>query len=218
MSLSISSPSFTPDESFSSVNGFTEWGTDGLYEARFAYPPTQQLAIVSFASSLPLPTGAVVDQILFEVYDIHPDSDVVVYVKTCPNLAPCETSAWAWTEGQNGWQFLNAQLAGLTIDNANASYVLRVAWPLHMGDDPSTLEFRRALVYYHMTVPPPPAIASFNDVPTGHPFFQFIEAMKASSVTGGCNADPPLFCPDAALTRGQMAVFLAKALGLGWSQ
>jgi hypothetical protein len=29
-------------------------------------------------------------------------------------------------------------------------------------------------------------------------------------------ASPPLYCPDAPLTRGKMAVFLAKALGLDW--
>jgi hypothetical protein len=59
-----------------------------------------------------------------------------------------------------------------------------------------------------------PATASFNDVPTNHPFFQYIEALKASGITGGCQASPPLYCPDNPLTRGQMAVFLAKALGL----
>ena len=63
-------------------------------------------------------------------------------------------------------------------------------------------------------VSPAPAQATFNDVPTNHPFFQFIEALKASGITGGCQASPPLYCPDAPLTRGQMAVFLAKALGL----
>ena len=40
------------------------------------------------------------------------------------------------------------------------------------------------------------------------------EALKASGITGGCSVSPPLFCPADPLTRGQMAVFLAKALGL----
>ena len=63
-------------------------------------------------------------------------------------------------------------------------------------------------------VSPAPGSATFNDVPTNHPFFQFIEALKASGITGGCQASPPLYCPDNSVTRGQMAVFLAKALGL----
>jgi len=57
--------------------------------------------------------------------------------------------------------------------------------------------------------------ATFNDVPTGHPFFQFIEALAASGITAGCG-DGTDFCPNAPLTRGQMAVFLSKALGLHW--
>jgi len=61
-------------------------------------------------------------------------------------------------------------------------------------------------------VSPAPPSATFNDVPTSHPFFQFIEALYASGITAGCGGGN--YCPDAALTRGQMAVYLAKALGL----
>ena len=53
-------------------------------------------------------------------------------------------------------------------------------------------------------------------MPTSHPFFPYVEALKASGITGGCSVSPPLFCPDSPLTRGQMAAFLAKALGLYW--
>ena len=70
------------------------------------------------------------------------------------------------------------------------------------------------LVVEAFPVSPAPAQATFNDVPTNHPFFQFIEALYASGITAGCQAMPPLYCPDSPLTRGQMAVFLAKALGL----
>ena len=59
---------------------------------------------------------------------------------------------------------------------------------------------------------PAPAQATFSDVPLTHPFSQYVEALAASGITAGCGAGK--FCPDAALTRGQMAVFLAKALGL----
>ena len=64
-------------------------------------------------------------------------------------------------------------------------------------------------------VHPAPSVATFNDVPTDHPQFQFVEALAASGITAGCGAGN--YCPTAALTRGQMAVFLAKALGLHWS-
>jgi hypothetical protein len=63
-------------------------------------------------------------------------------------------------------------------------------------------------------VSPAPVFPDFNDVPTTHPFFQFIEALYASGITAGCGSGN--YCPDAPLTRGQMAVFLSKALGLQW--
>jgi hypothetical protein len=55
-------------------------------------------------------------------------------------------------------------------------------------------------------------VASFGDVPTNHPFFPFVEALVASGITAGSGGGN--YCPDAPLTRGQMAVFLAIALGL----
>jgi uncharacterized repeat protein (TIGR01451 family) len=52
----------------------------------------------------------------------------------------------------------------------------------------------------------------FGDVPPGHIFFRFIEALAEAGITGGCNVSPPLYCPDASVTRGQMAVFLIRGL------
>jgi hypothetical protein len=45
-----------------------------------------------------------------------------------------------------------------------------------------------------------------------HPYFRFIEALAAAGITSGCGAGN--YCPDRNVTRGEMAVFLAKALGL----
>jgi hypothetical protein len=81
---------------------------------------------------------------------------------------------------------------------------------------PNLQFFGWAEVWWKRMVSYPPAVATFNDVPTNHPFFQYIEALRASGVTGGCQASPPLYCPDNPVTRGQMAVFLSKALGLHW--
>jgi S-layer homology domain len=57
-------------------------------------------------------------------------------------------------------------------------------------------------------------MASFTDVPTNAQFFAEIEAMKESGITAGCTATT--FCPDANVTRRQMAAFFARALGLYW--
>ncbi len=56
----------------------------------------------------------------------------------------------------------------------------------------------------------------FQDVPPNHPFFRHIQKLKELGITKGCN--PPegtLFCPDKAVTRAEMAVFLWRAFGGG---
>jgi len=68
--------------------------------------------------------------------------------------------------------------------------------------------------FWHRQVAPAPAVATFGDVPTGHQFFRYVEALVASGITAGCGGDN--YCPDQPVTRGQMATFIAKALGLGF--
>ena len=111
-----------------------------------------------------------------------------------------------------GLSFQSADLTpdDLTVDNLNDSYYVQVN-----GSD-SSRPLAGIVVGYLLQVSPAPNTATFNDVPTGHLFFQYVEAMAASGITAGCSAAPPLYCPDQPLTRGQMAAFLAKALGLQW--
>lgn len=58
----------------------------------------------------------------------------------------------------------------------------------------------------------PSATATFNDVPAGHAHAAGIAAVSAAGITRGCGADA--FCPDAKLTRGQMASLLDRPLDL----
>ena len=53
----------------------------------------------------------------------------------------------------------------------------------------------------------------FNDVPVGHWAHSQVVAMAVSGITGGCSSNPPMFCPDAPVTRAQMAVFMTTSLG-----
>ena len=55
----------------------------------------------------------------------------------------------------------------------------------------------------------------FTDVPTTHVFFKYIQKMKELGSTSGCTTTT--YCPEDPVTRGQMAVFLARALGLHWT-
>jgi hypothetical protein len=94
------------------------------------------------------------------------------------------------------------------VNNATRKYYVQVTNSTTNG----TTSFNSLRVFYRLNVAPAPATATFSDVPVGHPQRQFIEALVAAGVTGGCGAGT--YCPDAPLTRGQMAVFLSVALGL----
>jgi hypothetical protein len=59
----------------------------------------------------------------------------------------------------------------------------------------------------------PPACTGtvFEDVPcTGGTFDPWIEDLAGRGISGGCQVSPPLYCPDAAVTRAQMSAFLLK--------
>lgn len=51
----------------------------------------------------------------------------------------------------------------------------------------------------------------FNDVPSGHWAFPYVQRMKDLNLTSGCSASPPLYCPDSNITHGQAAVFIIGA-------
>jgi hypothetical protein len=59
---------------------------------------------------------------------------------------------------------------------------------------------------------PPPAVGIFIDVPAADAFAPWIEDLYNRGITGGCSAVPLLFCPNSAVLRQQMAVFLLKTL------
>ena len=54
--------------------------------------------------------------------------------------------------------------------------------------------------------------SGFTDVPAGHWAAPWIKQLAAEGITGGCGAG--VYCPEAAVTRAQMAVFLVKAFNL----
>jgi S-layer homology domain len=76
------------------------------------------------------------------------------------------------------------------------------------------LAFAGCLVFSQRQVAPASGPATFTDVPTSSPWFPYVEALVDTGVTGGCA--PGLYCPNDPVTRGQMATFLAKALGMGF--
>ena len=58
---------------------------------------------------------------------------------------------------------------------------------------------------------PPKCTGVFQDVSCPDAFaVDWIEELASETVTGGCSVSPPEYCPDAPVTRAQMAVFLLK--------
>lgn len=84
------------------------------------------------------------------------------------------------------------------------------------GQTDGSARFNNVSIRYKRQVSPAPAQASFGDVPTSDFGFQYVEALAASGITGGCGGGN--YCPDQPVNRRQMAIFLAKALGLNWAE
>src|SRR4030095_721810 len=100
----------------------------------------------------------------------------------------------------HGWKTDFAGPLGIqVVDNQGIEYVIDV----EQAPSPDYQFFGWVEVWWHRTVSPAPGTASFSDVPTNHPFFQYIEAIKASGITSGCGAD--IYCPNKPVTRGQLA-------------
>ena len=59
-------------------------------------------------------------------------------------------------------------------------------------------------------VPLSALLATFTDVPTDYWAWQYIEALVSSGLTGGCGGTS--YCPDAGVTRAQVAIFLERAV------
>ncbi len=99
----------------------------------------------------------------------------------------------------------------IKIDNFNNHYIALAEPSAFDG----TEKVDGMIIGYKLTVSDPPGAADFADVPTTSPQFKFVEALFKAGITSGCGGGN--FCPDQAVTRGQMAVFLASALGLQYN-
>jgi len=58
--------------------------------------------------------------------------------------------------------------------------------------------------------PPNYNTPTFDDVPCSSWAIDWIEQFHKEGITAGCSANPPLFCPNAGVTREQMAAFMKK--------
>jgi hypothetical protein len=164
---------------------------------------------------LNLPAGAKLDSFEALVHD-ESDSTLEAVLQICDSLSvddACFEDGLVSTTGTPSEPFtgfLTSDISGpgYVVDKLNKTYSVRIFLPAASTD----LMFRQVNAYYRLQVSPAPGAASFGDVPSAHPFFRFIEALAASGITSGCGGGN--FCPERNITRGEVAVFLARALGL----
>ena len=195
-------------QSFAPINSLTEYSyTDGATKLQ-RY--SQTFAPAGFIASPTLPSGALVTGADFHVCDTNGADNIdVLFLSTDVLGQNLQTLNAASTSGTPGCAAVFVPLdPPYEIQNATGQLLLDIV--LHATNTSQT--FAGATVHYKLQVSPAPGSATFADVPTSHPFFQYIEAFAAAGITGGCGGGN--YCPDGPVTRGQMAVFLAKALGL----
>jgi len=164
------------------------------------------------AAPLQLPSGVMIDSIALSGCAVHP-GDLVLGLFDNQWGGQANVLIGTVSIGIGG-------ACGLTTDGVSYLYTQTAQHPLYLviyfANNPldGSVKFNEAEISYHRVVSPAPATSDFGDVPTSSPQFQFIEALYSAGITVGCGGGN--YCPNQALTRGQMAVYLAKALGLHW--
>ena len=172
-----------------------------------------------------LPAGALVTYLEIDYYDNSAVGEVQASFGVCdyagqgcvfqPGNPGCGDAPVTICSGNTdvpGYSNTSTDLSGdgIVIDNFNNRYTIAVG---NTTTDGSTA-WSQIIVGYLLQVSPAPGSATFPDVPTSDFGFQYVEALVASGITGGCGGGN--YCPDAPVTRRQMAIFIAKALGLQW--
>ncbi len=176
---------------------------------RFIPANQQQL----FWTSLLLPPGAVVDYI--GINNLNDGTPLVVGAALYGRFDDGNLYFLAGTSNtpHTAWQTdINPSPFGIVLNFPDAAaYLLRLEFDA--TDNPQYIG--AVQVWWRTAVGPITNEQVFNDVPDTDPGYQYIQALAASGITGGCGGGN--FCPDNPVTRRQMAIFLSKALGLNFT-
>jgi hypothetical protein len=221
-----SSPNFLPTtthapDEFGTQDTDTTVSALGFYPAFSAQPYSTSGSLGRFGATnldehfyapVEIPLGAVIDFIALNNLNDNTPNVILLSLRYRNENGAVATIATIGNTPHSTWQ---------TDFNATAlGYTYSLHFPLildvEITSSPNLQFFGNARVIWHRSVSPPPVSAYFTDVPTSDFGFQFIEAFNAAGITVGCNTSPPQFCPDRNVTRREMAVFFAKALGLHW--
>jgi hypothetical protein len=178
-----------------------------------------------FTHVLTLPPGALIQNVTAYVGDTNAALDVALRMCILFALSGTGTSQdlncdggigvpGVTTSGTPGSTSLVLNV-NQSFSNLQSGFETTYIILVHLGAPDSSTKLHSVRVQWKRQVSPPPATASFTDVPTTSGQFKFVESLVAAGITGGCGGGN--YCPDSPVTRGQMAVFLAAALGLHWA-
>jgi len=185
-----------------------------------AYPVTPELAVycsgcaafgAEYWAPVELPAGAIIDSIgVNNATDTDAIMGAAIWQRT---RSGAKTMLFGYSFPQHDWDTDLAGPLGIFVpDHVDRELVLQVEQAANGTGNPEY--FAWVEIHWHRTVSPHEGSPTFGDVPSNDLGYQYIEALAASGITGGCGGGN--FCPDANLTRRQMAIFLATALGLHW--
>jgi hypothetical protein len=197
-----------PRNNYSPDNGLACNGGTHSYEAQIA----------------PIPAGAALDYVNVYLHDSSSGENITAWLyRICqisssfePTVTLVDSLSTTGAPGDTGF-LLDAD--GITASDF-CVYTVRVrldsggslVFDCSEGND---LRLYKARAVWQRQVSPAPLTATFDDVPTDHPLFQYVEAVANAGITYGC-PDPDKFCPNEVITRAQIAELLARALGLHW--
>ena len=201
--------------------------TDNPSYAGYGYDYPSQLSESYYRTQLNLPIGATVFAVYAFVYDGSSDTDwtfsLMGFEAVVSGSPPSPVDYGSVsTSGTPSYTTLILDAGELIIRSFTdldgdghenpVAYLVRLKCGIPYVRD--LVRFWGAEVVWARAVSPAPASATFSDVPTGHWAFRHIEALADSGITAGCGGGN--YCPESPVTRAQMAVLLAKALGLHW--
>lgn len=155
-------------------------------------------------------------------WDMTPDGRFIAFASTAADLVPGDTNCLTdmflrdrrrfVDVGVEHWAYYAVEAcvgAGVVGGYPDGSYQPEVP----VSRDQMAVYIARALAGGDAAVPPGPGEATFPDVPTDYWAFRHVEYAVAAGVVEGYPDGS--YHPEIALDRGQMAVFIARALAGG---
>ncbi len=205
LELMVNSGSFDQWDNPHSASGPVSDTASGGAVIVGAQEPLGGTTIAAYSSEGPTNDGRVKP-------DLTAASCVAGYVATVRSFG-CQDGVTTGFSGTSAATPVAAGAAALVIDSGAASTPFAVrSYLLDAAVDRGLPGIDNVFGHGELILPPPPVV--FMDI-HGSVFEADIGWLAATGITKGCN--PPVndrFCPRAVVTRGQMAAFLVRALGL----